>query len=335
MNEKIFINIASYRDPSLIITIKSALLHAKNPENLVFAIGAQYYDSEMPDFNFIESQAKVIKYNPDKAPGVGKVRYEISQLFTDEKYFLMIDSHVLFKPGWDVSAKESLKKAETISGHSRVCTTGIQYTSENNVSLFSFSFTINKKKKILNEEISLLENDAGCSEFILCGEHKEQSVFVLEKSIIRDGLLPNYYIRCGNFFTYSEYLLDVGQDAHSDFLHEEAYLSWKTYISGWDVYCTVNNFMVQDSSAYFNIVWNDDSELRTYQREETGSSLKEEIDMFSAMIFNKSKKYYAKNQRRPLESYWELMDEVESYEKMKNSTDFLAAIHSFRLWEKL
>ena len=35
---KIFIQIASYRDPQLVPTIKSILENAKKPENLVFCI---------------------------------------------------------------------------------------------------------------------------------------------------------------------------------------------------------------------------------------------------------------------------------------------------------
>ena len=89
MNEKIFINIASFRDPTLGVTIKSALVNARNPENLVFGIGAQYYDGEMPSIHVDPSQLKIINYHPDTRPGVVKVRYEISKMLTDEKYFLM------------------------------------------------------------------------------------------------------------------------------------------------------------------------------------------------------------------------------------------------------
>ena len=39
---KIFIQIASYRDPQLVPTIKDCLLNAKHPENLVFSIAWQH-----------------------------------------------------------------------------------------------------------------------------------------------------------------------------------------------------------------------------------------------------------------------------------------------------
>ena len=55
---KIFIQIASYRDPELEPTIKNCLENSKNPENLVFGICRQYH----PDDKFDELQ----EYRNDK-----------------------------------------------------------------------------------------------------------------------------------------------------------------------------------------------------------------------------------------------------------------------------
>ena len=46
---KIFIQIASYRDPQLIPTIESALENAKYPKNLVFGIARQYHPDDKFD----------------------------------------------------------------------------------------------------------------------------------------------------------------------------------------------------------------------------------------------------------------------------------------------
>ena len=43
---KIFIQVASYRDPQLIPTINSALENASNPENLVFGIARQFSEDD-------------------------------------------------------------------------------------------------------------------------------------------------------------------------------------------------------------------------------------------------------------------------------------------------
>jgi hypothetical protein len=43
---KIFIQIASYRDPELMPTIKSCLKNAKYPQNLVFGIARQFNEND-------------------------------------------------------------------------------------------------------------------------------------------------------------------------------------------------------------------------------------------------------------------------------------------------
>ena len=43
---KIFVQIASYRDPQLIPTIKDMLANAKKPNNLVIGIARQYSDED-------------------------------------------------------------------------------------------------------------------------------------------------------------------------------------------------------------------------------------------------------------------------------------------------
>ena len=102
---KIFIQIASYRDPQLIPTIESALENAKYPKNLVFGIARQYH----PDDKFDD----LSKYEKDKrfrilnifyldAKGACWARNQIQQLYKDEEYTLQIDSHMRFAPNWDV-----------------------------------------------------------------------------------------------------------------------------------------------------------------------------------------------------------------------------------------
>jgi hypothetical protein len=45
-NNKIFIQIASYRDPQLVPTINDMLANAKNPKNLVIGIARQYSETD-------------------------------------------------------------------------------------------------------------------------------------------------------------------------------------------------------------------------------------------------------------------------------------------------
>jgi hypothetical protein len=291
MNEKIFINIASYRDPSLAITIKSALQHAKNPENLVFGIGAQYYAGEMPRLDIKESQIKILYYDPDKRPGVAKVRYEISQLVTDEKYFYMIDSHTLFLPEWDVLAINYLKQAQELSDSANVVLSGCGVDTNKEAFSLPRYFLDNVEKEDLREKFAPIVFRTFNSEIFKTG-----------------SLTKHHHIDFSNFFTLSTLLTEVELNKHSHFLFEEPYLSWRAFMSGWDVYTPRERYAHQNPQAYFNIVWGNDWNKRDYLRPEDAEEEKKQAPvLFEAFVFNKPNNIFAiKNAKRSSNDFWEL-----------------------------
>ena len=123
---KIFIQVASYRDPQLVPTIESALENAKHPENLVFGIARQYH----PDDKFDD----LSKYKDDErfrildifyldAKGACWARNQIQQLYKDEEYTLQIDSHMRFAPNWDVEMIKMITDLQD-KGHKKPLLTG-------------------------------------------------------------------------------------------------------------------------------------------------------------------------------------------------------------------
>jgi glycosyltransferase involved in cell wall biosynthesis len=112
----IFIQIASYRDPQLIPTIKDILNNAKYPENLTICIAWQHATEDIWD-NLDEfkndSRFKIIDINYQKSKGVCWARNQIQQFYNNEKYTLQIDSHMRFDKNWDetlMSMIENLKE---------------------------------------------------------------------------------------------------------------------------------------------------------------------------------------------------------------------------------
>ena len=102
---KIFIQVASYRDPQLIPTIKSALENAKHPENLVFGIARQYHpDDKFDDLSKYEGDERfrVLNILYSDAKGACWARNQIQQVYKDEEYTLQIDSHMRFEKDWDI-----------------------------------------------------------------------------------------------------------------------------------------------------------------------------------------------------------------------------------------
>jgi len=118
---KIFIQIASYRDPELEKTVKSAIENASKPQNLVFGICRQYH----PDDGF----DKLDEYRKDKrfrildvlyseSKGVCWARNQVQQLYKGEKYTMQIDSHMRFEKNWDIEMINMVKQLQK-KGHKK------------------------------------------------------------------------------------------------------------------------------------------------------------------------------------------------------------------------
>lgn len=100
-NEKIFIQIAAYRDPQLVPTVKDCIANAKYPENLNFCIAWQYSVDEnideirnLPNVHIIDIPCWVSR-------GACWARNLIQQNYNNERYTLQLDSHHRFIKNWD------------------------------------------------------------------------------------------------------------------------------------------------------------------------------------------------------------------------------------------
>ena len=107
--ETIFIQIASYRDPELPITLQSCIENANNPENLRFGICRQFREGdgfdEIPEYEN-DPRFRVVNVDWKKAKGVCWARNIVQNEYDGEAYTLQIDSHHRFAPGWDTICKE-------------------------------------------------------------------------------------------------------------------------------------------------------------------------------------------------------------------------------------
>ena len=123
---KIFIQIASYRDPELIKTIKSAIENAKRPKNLVFAIARQFNpDDKFDDLSEYDNDKRfrILNIPYLESKGACWARHLIQQLYQDEEYTLQIDSHMRFAPNWDDELIKMIKQLQK-KGHKKPLLTG-------------------------------------------------------------------------------------------------------------------------------------------------------------------------------------------------------------------
>lgn len=100
---KIFIQLASYRDPELPKTIQSLLSGAKWPENLVFSIthqcGPDHADQLQDYVN--DPRFKILTIPYKESLGACWARNLLQQQYSGEEWTLQLDSHMRFAQDWD------------------------------------------------------------------------------------------------------------------------------------------------------------------------------------------------------------------------------------------
>jgi len=114
-NTKIFIQIASYRDPQLKPTLKNCIENAKYPKNLVFSIAWQHSkDDEWDNLDEYKNDPrfKIIDIDYTSSKGACWARNLLQQQYGGEGYTLQIDSHMRFEKDWDVTLIKMIKQLQ-------------------------------------------------------------------------------------------------------------------------------------------------------------------------------------------------------------------------------
>jgi hypothetical protein len=122
----IFIQIASYRDPQLLPTLRDCINKAKCPENLRFGIAWQHCEADKWD-NLNEykndNRFKILNIDYRDSKGVCWARNLIQSLYGGEKYTLQLDSHHRFVNDWDKILIDMLEDLQN-DGHKKPLITG-------------------------------------------------------------------------------------------------------------------------------------------------------------------------------------------------------------------
>ncbi len=122
-NNKIFIQIAAYRDPQLVPTVQDCIANAKWPENPVFCIAWQHAPDEK--INEIKNlpNVKIIDIPYMESKGACWARNRIQQEYDGEEYTLQLDSHHRFVKDWDEVVTGMYKQLQKM-GHKKPLLTG-------------------------------------------------------------------------------------------------------------------------------------------------------------------------------------------------------------------
>ena len=244
---KIFISIASYRDPELQWTIKSAIDNANNPDNLYFGVVHQGVDSELFNFDGIKN-ISLTKMHPKEARGAGYARAKAMELYDGQEYFLQIDSHTRFAPGWDSISIDQLNRAKNISGHNRVLLSYFPapFEPERNGGMFLVKNNPKIKDYPTRQRVSLNKRNQWTAERF---EFKDK---LKENPELSETVLGGF------MFSDASIINEVPYDPEISFFGEEICFAMRSWTRGWDIYSPSKNIVYHFySRGGYSKIWKD------------------------------------------------------------------------------
>lgn len=124
--KNVFVQIAAYRDPQLILTLKDCIEKARYPENLRFGIVWQHSLEDSWD-NLDEykqdERFRIVDVDYKESKGVCWARNKVQTLYQNEEYTLQLDSHHRFVENWDEILIDMLQGLQH-EGHKKPLITG-------------------------------------------------------------------------------------------------------------------------------------------------------------------------------------------------------------------
>jgi hypothetical protein len=221
-NSKIFISIASYRDPELLPTIKDLIANAKHPKNLVFSIAWQHSTEDawdtLEEFKD-DPRFKIVDIDFRESKGACWARSVLQQNYDGEGYYLQLDSHHRFVKDWDVESIKMIKQLQK-AGHEKPLLTA-----------YIPSYNPEKDPEGRSQEPWWLTFDR----FI-----PEGAVFFLPASIPgwkeMTQPVPSRFLSAHFIFTLGKWCQEVPYDPELYFHGEEISLAARSYTWGYDLF---------------------------------------------------------------------------------------------------
>lgn len=242
----IFISIASYRDPELTRTIKSAIDNAANPQEIYFGVVLQELEKFEPDLSWVPN-ISLTKIHPKFARGAGLARAEAMKLYNNQDYFLQIDSHTIFEKNWDLLCIDQFKKAQQISNNKKII-----------LSHFPPPFCIEKNNVVIVKNSK--NNPPYATKQI--PKLTKKNMWTAERiklSDIKNGMPElSTTLLAGFVFTTGDIVNEIPYDPDISFFGEEICFAVRAWTRGWDIYSPSVNILYHFYSREgYSKIWKD------------------------------------------------------------------------------
>jgi len=220
--DKIFISISGIDEIDVKQTVTSCLENADNPESVVFGLCVQYQQYKPDVFDDIKN-ARVVKISSEEILGVGMARTISYALNCGEKYFLLIDAHMLFEKGWDTRLINYYLAAKKIN-------------DKMIISGYAPSWYRNKDNNIIREDfdkksLTLVNSDVA-EQPIVGFDHNPEIININSLKLIKQKAASCHFI-----FTETKNIKNFLPDPEIIYNGDEATLSLRLYSQGYDILC--------------------------------------------------------------------------------------------------
>jgi Glycosyltransferase (GlcNAc) len=101
VRERIFVQIAAYRDPELLPTLDDCIARAADASRLRFGVCWQRDESDSLGPYAADPRFRIVDVDYRRSLGVCWARHRLQQCYDGEEYTLQLDSHHRFVEGWD------------------------------------------------------------------------------------------------------------------------------------------------------------------------------------------------------------------------------------------
>ena len=241
-NELILVSIASYRDAQLVPTVEDLLSKAHEPSLLRFGICWQH-DIDEPPLPFEgDGRFQVVDVDWRDSRGACWARAEIMKLWRGEQWFLQVDSHCRFVPGWDTKLIRMMGQ------------TGSQKPI---LSTYANAFTPREAGSAHPEILRGPPQQMGIEIFTADGIPQLKPIMIPDLDG-RTRPRAARFLAAGFLFAPGSFVEEVPYDPELYFFGEEISMTLRAFTTGYDLFHPVENVAWHDYvRTYANRHWDD------------------------------------------------------------------------------
>lgn len=220
--ETIFISVAAYCDPMLAFTINSARSQAADPSRVFIGVVEQAVATQAlhMDDQWAMEHLRWTRVDALEARGPCWARALAMALYQGEDWYLQIDSHTWFEPGWDARLIEWGQRCGAVNPRTVLTCYPNPFVMRNGQPA---------AEMVTNRVLAMVVR--GDSQFGL-----DHPVLMFEGVAVEtDDPVPGMHLAGGCLFAPGCFADELPYDPHLYFHGEEQSLSLRAYTHGWDI----------------------------------------------------------------------------------------------------